>query len=178
VKSIISPNEQLTPGLLYVGVATLSGSILARNRFLLARLLLPPAFLIVSANHFLPETSENLTSYLASLEDTYLPALAQKHAIANAHTRMTWERIKDATHDGRAWMNRGAESAVHKVQDVTGLKLRETFGWTHPVAPKKAHDIGTMVARTTRESKDVAHKTFDDAKEKVDKKVEETKKLV
>jgi organizing structure protein 2 len=178
VKSIISPNEQLTPGLLYVGVATLSGSIFARNRFLPTRLLLPPALFIASANYFLPQTSENLTSYLASLEDTYLPALAQKHDVANAHTRMTWERIKDATHDGRAWMKRGAESAVHKVQDVTGLKLRETFGSVAPKAEGKTHDILTVVERKMRESKDVAHKTFDDAKEKVDKKVEEAKKLV
>jgi len=44
IKSIISPNESLTPGLLYVGIATLTGSIIARNRMLATRFLLPPFF--------------------------------------------------------------------------------------------------------------------------------------
>ncbi|KAF8228109.1 hypothetical protein L208DRAFT_1404379 [Tricholoma matsutake] len=162
VKSIISPNESLTPGLLYVGVATLSGSILALNRFPPTRLLLPPAFLIVSANHFLPQTFQNLTSYFASLEDTYFPVFAQKHDVANAHTRMTWERIKDATHNGRAWMNRGEETAIHSVQEFTGLKLRETFGWT-PIAGQKvegkARDNSKAAEKKVEESKNVADRT-------------------
>jgi MICOS complex subunit MIC26 len=181
VKSIISPDEQLTPGLLYVGVATLSGSILARNRFLLTRLLLPPLFLAVSANHFLPKTSENLTSYFASLEDTYFPTLAQKHDIANAHTRMTWERIKDSTQNGRAWLNRGAETTVHTIQEVTGLKLRETFGWAQGVGQKleeKAHDTATVVEEKARETKTATDRALDRAKEKAEKKVEEIQRSV
>jgi organizing structure protein 2 len=174
VKSIISPDEQLTPGLLYVGVATLSGSILARNRFLPTRLLLPPVFLFVSANHFLPKTSENLTSYFASLEDTYFPALAQKHDVANAHTRMTWERIKDSTQNGRAWVNRGAETAIHKVQELTGLKIRETFGWPHGIAQK----VKGKVEEKVRESKNVTGRTFDKTEEKVEKKVEQIQRSV
>lgn len=181
VKSIISPDERLTPGLLYVGVATLSGTILARNRFLPTRLLLPPAFLIVSANHFLPKTSANLTSYFASLEDAYFPAFAQKHEVANAHTKMTWERIKDSTQNGRAWMNKGAEKAVHTVQELTGLKLRETFGWTHTVSQKiegKAQDAVKMVEAKVRESADATDRTFEKTEEKVEKKVEEIQRSV
>ena len=162
VKSIISPDEQLTPGVLYVGVATLSGSILARNRFLPTRLFLPPVFLLVSTNYFLPKTSDNLMSYLASLEDTYFPTLAQKHDIANAHTRMTWERIKDSTENSRAWVNRGAEKTVHTIQELTGLKLRETLGWTHTVVQKAENGTGD--------------RTFDRMKEKMEKKVDEVQK--
>ena len=130
IKSIISTNESLTPGLLYVGIATLTGSIIARNRMLLTRFLLPPIFLFASANHFLPETTGNLTSYLGSLEDTYFPSLSEKHDVAKAHTQMTWEKVKDATASSRDQLNRGAMTAVEKVQEVTGLKLRETLGWT------------------------------------------------
>ena len=32
VKSLISPEEPITPGILYVGVAALSGSVFARGR--------------------------------------------------------------------------------------------------------------------------------------------------
>ncbi|ESK84567.1 hypothetical protein Moror_6090 [Moniliophthora roreri MCA 2997] len=72
VKAIISPEESLTPEILYVGVATLSGSILARNRALPLRILLPPVLLALNANHFLSKTSCDLASYLLDLEDTYL----------------------------------------------------------------------------------------------------------
>jgi MICOS complex subunit MIC26 len=170
MKSIISPDEQLTPGLLYVGVATLTGSIIARNRFLPTRLLLPPLFLVISLNQFLPKTSENLTSYFGSLEETYFPTFAQKHDVANAHTRMTWERIKDSTHNGRAWLNRGAETTVHRVQDLTGLKLTETFGWTHAAGQKleeKARDTVAAAEEKMRESKNATDRTLDRAKEKV-----------
>ena len=130
VKSIISSNESLTPGLLYVGIATLTGSIIARNRMLATRFLLPPVFLLASANHFLPETTGNLSSYFGSLEETYFPSLSEKHDVAKAHTQMTWEKLKDATASSRDQLNRGAMTAVEKVQEVTGLKLRETLGWT------------------------------------------------
>lgn len=130
VKAIISPNESLTPSLLYVGIATLTGSILARNRTLATRFILPPIFLVASANHFLPDTTGNLSSYLGSLEETYFPSLSEKHDVAKAHTQMTWEKVKNATASSREQLNRSAMAAVEKVQEVTGLKLRETFGWT------------------------------------------------
>lgn len=130
IKSIISANESLTPGLLYVGIATLTGSILARNRMLPTRFLLPPVFLLASANHFLPETTGNLSSYFGSLEETYFPSLSEKHDVAKAHTQMTWEKMKDVTASSRDQLNRGAMTAVEKVQEMTGLKLRETLGWT------------------------------------------------
>ena len=130
IKSIFSENESLTPGILYVGIATLTGSIIARNRMLATRFLLPPIFLFASANHFFPETTGNLSSYLGSLEDTYIPSLSEKHDIAKAHTQMTWEKVKDVTASSRDHLNRGAMTAVEKVQEVTGLKLRETLGWT------------------------------------------------
>lgn len=141
VKSIISPNESLTPGLLYVGIATLTGSIIARNRMLATRFLLPPIFLVASANHFLPETTGNLSSYLGSLEDTYFPSLSEKHDVAKAHTQMTWEKVKDATASGREQLNRGAMSIVEKVQEMTGLKLKETLGWTGQKVAEQRQEV-------------------------------------
>jgi len=38
IKSIITPTEPLTPGILYVGIATLTGSIITRSRGLTVRL--------------------------------------------------------------------------------------------------------------------------------------------
>lgn len=129
MKSIISPDEAVTPGLLYSGVAGLTGSILARNRILPTRLLLPPVFLFATANYFLPKTTGNLSAYLGDLEDTYVPEVAQKHDIAKAHSAMAWARLKDATANGRAKLDESAGLAVHKIQEATGLKLKETLGW-------------------------------------------------
>jgi len=141
VKDIISPNESLTPGLLYVGIATLTGSIIARNRMLATRFLLPPIFVAASANHFLPETTGNLSSYFGSLEETYFPSLSEKHDIAKAHTQMTWEKVKDATASSREQLNRGAMTVVEKVQEVTGLKLKETLGWTGEKVEEQKQEI-------------------------------------
>ncbi|KIL61638.1 hypothetical protein M378DRAFT_179977 [Amanita muscaria Koide BX008] len=128
VKAIISPSEQLTPNVLYIGISTLTGSIIARNRSLLgARLFLPSAFFLFSLHHFLPETTENLKTYLGEVEERYLPHVAQKHAVANAHTRMLVDRIKEETKEGRERFRKGVEWGVYKVQEVTGLKVGEVW---------------------------------------------------
>ncbi|KAG6807129.1 hypothetical protein H0H92_008681 [Tricholoma furcatifolium] len=80
LKSIISPHESLAPGLLYVSVAT-------RNRGFATRFILPLIFLYASAKHFLPQTTENLSSYLGSLEETHFPTLAKKNTTLRLHTQ-------------------------------------------------------------------------------------------
>ncbi|TFK65863.1 hypothetical protein BDN72DRAFT_962195 [Pluteus cervinus] len=129
IKSIVDPTEPLTPGALYVGIAALSGSVIARNRFIGTRLLLPPAFFFLALNHFLPKTSHNLSSYFASLEETYFPTLAQKHDVANAHSAMAWERLKESSKEGREKLAQGTENLVDKIQELTGLRLKENLGW-------------------------------------------------
>ncbi|KAF9450981.1 hypothetical protein P691DRAFT_797432 [Macrolepiota fuliginosa MF-IS2] len=170
VKSIISPQESLTPGLLYVGVATLTGSILARNRLLVTRLILPPVFLVASAKHFLPKTTRNLTDYVGSIEDTYFPNFSEKHEIAKTHTAMTWERIREATKGTRAHVNHGAIAVVEKVQEATGLKLRETLGWAEEA---KQHAEERVV-----EVKEVVEEAIEEVKTTVDQKIEEIKEEV
>jgi len=172
VKSIISPNESLTPGLLYVGIATLSGSIIARNRVLATRLLLPPTFLIICANHFLPETTANLSAYLGSLEEAYFPTLTQKHDIVNAHSHMAWEQMKEATLNGRDQLSRGAVGAVEKIQEVTGLKLRETLG-----LEAKAIDVVDATGRKVLEAKSAVEKKVEDVKVETREKAEDVKRL-
>jgi MICOS complex subunit MIC26 len=96
VKALIAPDEPLTPVLLYVGVALLSGSILARNRSVLTHGLLPPTSFFLSFHHLLPKTSQNVSVYAGALEEAHLPTLAQKHAVAIVHAHMTWERYRAA----------------------------------------------------------------------------------
>ncbi|KAI0273068.1 apolipo protein O-domain-containing protein [Russula aff. rugulosa BPL654] len=128
VKALIAPDESLTPALLYVGVASLSGSILARNRSVFSRILLPPTFLLLSFNYFLPKTTHNVSAYAGSLEEKHFPSLAQKHAVAIAHSHMTWERVRAAGISGRDKVQDGFGSAARKVQELTGLKVHEALG--------------------------------------------------
>lgn len=176
VKSIISPTEPLTPGILYVGVAALTGSIISRNRFILTRLTLPPTLFIFSLNYFLPQTTHNLSAYLSSLEETYFPTVAEKHAIANAHSRMAWERLKEAAESGKDSVGLGTETALGKVQDLTGLKLRETLGWGKAIVEEKAHESKVPLEVKAHEAKAAAEKKVEELKADGQKKVEEIKK--
>lgn len=170
IKSFKAPEENLTPGVLYVGVATLSGSILARSRGLPSRLFLPPALFLLSLNHFLPRTSSNIGEYISSLEHTYAPRAAQFTDTAVAHSIMTWEMAKDKANDSRKTAESAIIRAVGSIQDATGLKLREALG-----ATQGAEAQGKEVIKAAEEkAKEALVKT----EAAVEKKVEEVKRLV
>jgi organizing structure protein 2 len=83
---------------------------------------------------------------------------------------MTWESVKEATKDGREGVGNAAEGLIGRVQDTTGLKLRETLGWGEKVLEKAE---GKAV-----EVKDALGQKIEPTKDVVDRKVEETKRLV
>ncbi|GJE86564.1 apolipo protein O-domain-containing protein [Phanerochaete sordida] len=196
LKSLAAPEEPLTPGLLYVGVAALTGSVLARNRGIFARITLPPVLLLLSFNHFLPKTAENVSAYLGALEDKYAPALAEKHAVANAHTRMTWEMLKDKTAESRASLGASVESLLDRIQDTTGLKVREALRirsneaqgvaerardrWAESVqvAQRKAQAAREAVQAKVAEARETAAKNVEHAQAVVAEKTEEVKAAV
>jgi len=151
------------------------------------RFALPPTLLLLSFDHFLPKTYHNLSSYFGSLEDKYLPAVAEKHDIAKAHTAMTWERIRDATKDGRATLGGGVENAVHKAQGATGLKLTEALGWGKGVSDKALVAAKEIVEQAKEVEQRVEHvveeklaEVTHQAEEQVEKPEKETeiKRLV
>ncbi|TRM61114.1 apolipo protein O-domain-containing protein [Schizophyllum amplum] len=171
VKALAAPNESMTPALLFVGIATLTGSILTRNRMLLTRLVIPPAFLIGSMNYFLPQTSANISAYCASIEEAHFPTLAEKHAIANAHTAMTWYRLKDATQSGREKMGDGVLAAVEATQSLTGLKLKEALGWSKA----RAAEVKEQARVIAEDAEAKVRETTTAAETKVEEKTEEVK---
>ncbi|KAI9609358.1 hypothetical protein H4Q26_007310 [Puccinia striiformis f. sp. tritici PST-130] len=59
-----------------VGIGTMTGSILARNRSFPLRFLSPLTFLILSSNQFLPTTTHNFKSYIFKLQDQHFPRSA------------------------------------------------------------------------------------------------------
>lgn len=115
--------------------------------------------------------------YGAELEERYAPSLREKHLTANAHTRMTWERVKEATKDGREGLGRGVEEVVGKIQEATGLKIKETLGWGEVVVEKaegKVREVVKVVEDNIVEAQSVAEKEVDKievAKEKEPKRL-------
>lgn len=169
MKSLVAQEEQLTPAVLYIGVAALTGSVLARGRALPIRLLLPPTLLVASSYHFLPKTSTNISDYLGSLEDQYFPTLAEKHAIANAHTAMTWERIKDAASSGRTSLEGGVGTVVEQIQSTTGLKIREALSSARTQANETVH----AAQEKTQEAAKVVQEKVEQAAHAAEAKVQE-----
>jgi MICOS complex subunit MIC26 len=171
----LAPDEQLTPAVLYVGVASLSGSILSRNRSIFTRALLPTAFFYLSFNHFLPKTTKNVSAYAGSLEEKHFPVLAQKHTVAIAHTRMTWERLREAGITGRDKFQVGLGSALRKVQDVTGLKVHEALGRGTITSSK---EVVEKAKEASQPVDDAAAETALPGEKALEEKREETKRLV
>lgn len=127
-------------------------------------------FFAISAKQFLPKTTHNLSDYLGSIEDTHFPTIAEKHEIAKQHSAMTWHKLVEATEETRGHMNRGALNIVEKIQEVTGLKLRETLA----LADEAKQHAEEKVA----EAQGVVKEVTEEVKASVSQKVEEVKEAV
>lgn len=145
MKSFKATDEDLTPGVLFVGVAALTGSILARNRSIILRIALPPTLFLVSMNHLLPKTSSNISSYISTLERAHAPALADAHeqlnesiASGSATARRTLDNVQLAT-------TKGVERTLSELQNWTGLKLTEVFGWTRQTAHRVEDEVKEVI---------------------------------
>ena len=110
------------------------------------RALLPPTLFFVSLDYFLPKTSHNLASYFGELEERHFPSLAQKHAIARAHSAMTWQRLKDSTQDARTGLESGVGRLVDRIQATTGLKLSDTLNSGHAASRKVMREVQSKAA--------------------------------
>jgi len=140
IKSFKSPNEDLAPGIFYIGVASLTGSIVGRSTLIL-RLLLPPIFFVASANHFLPETTNNISSYLNSLERQYAPELAKKHDELRVSTKQQLTAGRTVWEDGKTRLESGIRWSAGKIEDNTGLQLRKALGWTEEKGREVVHAV-------------------------------------
>jgi len=141
VKSVLPKDEPLTPGILYIGVAGLAGSVIARNRNIVARLILPPALFLAASPYFLPKTSHNVRQYLARIEDAHFPELARQHD----------ELVRSASSTFRSAVNRAeglgvdvksiSGKVVRQVEDTTGLRLGEVLGRAQEIEQNVAREI-------------------------------------
>ncbi|KDN39835.1 hypothetical protein K437DRAFT_258882 [Tilletiaria anomala UBC 951] len=128
IRELVAKDEPITPGILYVGVATLAGSVFGRYRTLPIRLFAPPAFFFVSLNFFLPKLSHNLSQYYVSIEKAHVPALTEQreHLVkcyrdALKSSESGLESIKHKTESG-------LQSGLQQVEKSTGLRIGNALG--------------------------------------------------
>ncbi|KZT58168.1 hypothetical protein CALCODRAFT_433078 [Calocera cornea HHB12733] len=144
VKEIVPADEPMTPGILYVGVATLTGSVLGRNRMLL-RILLPPTFFLASMSYFLPRTSHNIYAYIQELESLYLPSLAVQHTQIENLAASTMTQAKQAYEQSTDWLAGEVKRGVGAVEGATGVKVGEAFGMAKAEVGKVAAEAKSKV---------------------------------
>ncbi|CAO1616235.1 unnamed protein product [Parajaminaea phylloscopi] len=124
VLDILPPDERLNPGALYVGVATLAGSVFGRYRSLPIRLVAPPLFFLGSLNYFLPKTSHNLSLYYQELEARHLPSSvkSQREQLSSS-LRSMWGQTRDSLQTATQKVEGGWKGGLTKVQQETGLQV-------------------------------------------------------
>ncbi|CAE6483472.1 unnamed protein product [Rhizoctonia solani] len=151
IRSLISPEEPLTPGILYVGVAALSGSVFARGRSLPTRVLLPPTLFFGALNYFLPKTTHNVNAYVYGLERAHAPALADTHDAADKALRDAVKQIRTSYNSMRGGVSHIVEDSVDGLESTTGLKLRDaTIGRAQQVS-EATQDKASSIAHNIQE---------------------------
>jgi MICOS complex subunit MIC26 len=111
-----------------VGVATLTGTILARSRRLPTRILVPTLLFGLSTDYFLPQTTANVASYACSVGDAHFPGFAQARLGVVKEVREGVEKASAASKVGRERVGEVVRWGVDGVQELTGLKIREGWG--------------------------------------------------
>lgn len=125
VKTLIPASEPLTPGLLYVGVATLAGSIFTRYRALPIRILTPPLALLVSLHHFNPQLASNLGGYYEQLEQRYVPALTEQRRKWTSKGEGYVQEATKSINELKDRTEQGVRSGLQTVEQQTGLKVAD-----------------------------------------------------
>ncbi|GHJ89446.1 hypothetical protein NliqN6_5848 [Naganishia liquefaciens] len=146
VKSVIAKDEPLTPGILYIGVAGLAGSVLARNRNILVRLLLPPTLLVAASPYFLPQTSANIRAYLSRVEDAHFPEFAATHRAVNAQVHDTFSSALSRVEHVSGDVGQLGGKVVSAVEEHTGLRLGEALGRAREVGEDAVREFSSKRA--------------------------------
>ncbi|KAI1431510.1 putative mitochondrial protein [Xylaria sp. CBS 124048] len=96
--------EQLMPGLVYVLVASMTGSIMARNRNIILRASLPVALGIGAGWLVIPTTMGNVASLLWTYEQRF-PAIADTHVRTREGIQRGWYMTKVHAELGRNYVD-------------------------------------------------------------------------
>jgi len=109
-------NETLMPGLIYVLVSAMAGSILTRNRNLLLRATVPVLFGVSAGYVAIPVTMRNVGNLVWTYEERF-PAVRDTHLQVKERVQHIWETGKAHTGMTVARTEGLLDEAREKMQD-------------------------------------------------------------
>ena len=95
MKQTIDKDEDILPNALYIGVAALAGTILARNRNIVLRFATSTALAVGASHYLLPKTTHNVCVQLEKVERKY-PELQKAHQSVSEAVGDARKQVDDA----------------------------------------------------------------------------------
>lgn len=115
--------EELLPGFTYVLVASMSGSILTRNRNILLRLTTPFLFGVACFSYVLPSTFANTKNLVYDLEKSAFPEFVEKQDKAYSLTKKAVCKTVHSTANFASVVHASYVKVATTVKDWTGLNF-------------------------------------------------------
>lgn len=116
----LETGEQLLPGAIYVLVATMTGSIVTRNRGLFLRATFPIAVGVTAGWLLIPVTMSNIADLSWEYEKK-VPLISNTHAQISGFTKEAWRQTKVHAKLAAVWADEkavaGRETVESWVQD-------------------------------------------------------------
>lgn len=125
MSALHNKREDLLPNSIYIVIAGLSGTILARQRGIIARTVLPVAFGLASFKYFLPETFGNTMGFAWKVEQRTVPELANGQVMALEKAGDLVHLMEQTAKSGQEKVHAGVETLRRKISTVTGLNIDE-----------------------------------------------------
>ncbi|KAI8098588.1 apolipo protein O-domain-containing protein [Halteromyces radiatus] len=117
INEIIAKDEDILPNAMYIGVAALAGTIIARNRNIVLRFLTSTALATGASFYLLPKTTHNLGVQLEKLERKY-PELGKVHTSINEAIGDVRKQVDDTLLSLRGQLDQGKELVKQQVNET------------------------------------------------------------
>lgn len=123
LSSLHDKQEDLFPNSIYIVIAALSGNIIARQRGILSKFLLPPTLGLIAYKYFLPHTCSNTFNLFWNFEERKFPTVADQQK-KSYHTAKSWlQGLSESSSNGYNKVTNHLNSWKKKFAEATGLNV-------------------------------------------------------
>ncbi|ORY93409.1 apolipo protein O-domain-containing protein [Syncephalastrum racemosum] len=126
VQQTVDKDEDILPNGLYVGVAALAGTIIARNRNIIIRFATSTALAVGTSYYLLPKTTHNVTVQYEKFESQY-PQLQAAHKSINDSVADVRKQIDDAVSQFRGTVDENKAKFLSQFQGKDGETAQDKF---------------------------------------------------
>ncbi|KAG0342612.1 hypothetical protein BG000_003219 [Podila horticola] len=162
-RPMISQEEDLMPGLVYVALAGVTGSLVARQRGILAKMFTPAVFASAAGAYFMPHHTHNLLglgknnswSTTSSSSSSYSSTETVKPSEIVSKSREAWHtaevKTDSAAQEAKYWWNKNTSKTGDKVTD----KINDAKAWVDSKTRETDKVLDNVSTRTTEAAKTV-----------------------